>query len=37
MGLNVESIKNEYGVREDNEFYKNYDIITKLMLNIFDI
>ena len=37
MGLNVESIKNEFGVREDEQFYKDYDIVTKLMINFFDV
>ena len=37
MGLNIESIKNEKGQREDELFYKDYDIVTKIMINFFDI
>lgn len=37
MGLNVESIKNENGIRDDSLYYKDYDIITKIMINFFDV
>jgi hypothetical protein len=37
MGLNLESIKNEKGVREDEHIYPGYDWITKGMLHFFDV
>ncbi len=37
MGLNIENIKNAQGIREDEQYYKDYDLVTKFMLNIFDV
>lgn len=37
MGLTLENIKNDHGIREDQDLYTQYDWITKAMLHVFDI
>ncbi len=37
MGLNLENIKNDKGIREDINFYDEYDSLTKFFLFFFDV
>jgi hypothetical protein len=37
MSLRLESINDTTGKREDSHIYKDYDIITRFLLKIFEI
>ena len=37
MSLRMESINDSNGQREDAHIYKDYDVLTKIMIKCFDI